>query len=104
MSDIESLRKALKENYSKLLEDFNKVLDKYSLSDLEVTGLEIGVTDDQAQIKEVSILKEFNKILKEHELEKLYVASFTLAQKRRGLEGICQVEVKGPWITIKCNR
>ncbi|NJR65630.1 MAG: hypothetical protein HC772_10405 [Leptolyngbyaceae cyanobacterium CRU_2_3] len=103
MGDIESLRQALEENYADLLESFNKVLDKYSLSDLEVTGLKLGVIDDQTEVKEASILREFNKILKEYELEKLYISSFTLVQ-RSGREGICQIKVNGPRITVECSR
>lgn len=103
MSDIEPLRQVLEENYADLLENFNKVLDKYSLSDLEVTGLKLGVTDDQAGLKEASVLKEFNKVLKEYELENLYVSSFTLVQ-RSGREGICRIKVEGFWITVECRR
>jgi len=103
MSDIELLRQALEENYADLLENFNNVLDKYSLSDLEVTGLKLGVVDEQAGVKEASVLKEFNKILKKYKLEKLYVSSFTLVQKS-GREGICKIKVEGFWITVECRR
>ena len=97
MSKQELVKQALERNLVKLLEDFNKTLEKYQLSELEVVGVKLGGKSEKAPI-----LTEFNEILKKNGIENIYVSVFTLA-KKTGREGFCQVEGDGFWITITCK-
>lgn len=101
MSDIEVIKKLVENKYGDILLDFDKVLEQYYLSELEVIGVKLGIKDEQTKVSKEAILKEFNKALETNGLEGLFVSSFTLT-KKTGREGFCEIEVKGSWITIRC--
>lgn len=101
MSDIEAIKKVVENKYGDILVDFNKVLEQYHLSELEVIGIKLGMKDEQTKVDKEAILKEFNEVLQANGLEGLFVSSFTLT-KKTGREGFCKIEVKGFWITIEC--
>ena len=97
MSKQELVKQALEINLVKLIEDFNKTLEKYQLSELKVVGIKLGGKSEKAPI-----LTEFNEILKENGIKNIYVSVFTLA-KKTSREGFCQVKIDGSGIAITCS-
>ncbi|MBD1877224.1 hypothetical protein H6F75_27455 [Nodosilinea sp. FACHB-131] len=92
MSDLETIRSVVDKKNDELVNAFKKVLEKYSILNVQVTEVQLEKKTSRTRGSTASILQDFNEILKQNKLEDFYTSAFTLVEESR--EERCSITVK----------
>lgn len=101
MSDLETVQSVVERKQGELINAFKKVLEKYSLLNVQVTEVRLGKKNSRTKDSTADIIQDFNEILKQNNLEDFYISAFTLSEESPEERCSITVERNGFWISIQ---